>query len=153
MRGSQADAKSSALRLIDYRPRSRKEMIQRLKLKGFEDDEINGTIEYLERAGLINDEILADGLLKHAIERKLLGKRGAELFLYKRGIERNLISKVISSHTKENEDEAAKKLLEKKLRTLSKQPEEVIKRRLYGMLQRRGFASDVIKAAVSSAMK
>lgn len=153
MRGSQAEAKSYALRLIEYRPRSRKEMLQRLKIKGFDDEEINGTIAYLERAGLINDEILADGLLKHAVEKKLLGKRGAELFLYKRGIERGLISKVISSHTKENEDEAAKKLLEKKLRTLRSQPEDVIKRRLYGMLQRRGFASDVIKAAISSAMK
>lgn len=153
MRGSQAEAKSCALRLIDYRPRSRKEMLQRLKLKGFDDAEISDTIEYLERIGLINDDILAPGLLKHAVEKKLLGKRGAELFLYKRGIERELIYKVISSHTKENEEEAAGKLLEKKIRTLRNQPEDVIKRRLYCMLQRRGFAPDVIKAAVSSAMK
>lgn len=153
MRGSQAEVKSYALRLIEYRPRSRKEMQQRLKLKGFDDEEIKDAIGYLERVGLINDDILAPGLLKHAVEKKLLGKRGAELFLYKRGIERNLIQKVISSHTKESEEEAAKKLLEKKLRTLRNKPEDVIKRRLYGMLQRRGFAPDVIKTAVSSAMR
>ena len=144
MRGSQAEAKKYALRLLNYRPRSRKEILQRLRRKGFDDTEINITVDYLERAGLINDDILAAGLLRHAVEIKFLGKRGAELFLYKRGIERSLINKTLSSHTKETEEAAAQRLVEKRSRALKSHPENVIKRRLYGMLQRRGFSSDVI---------
>lgn len=153
MRGSQAEAKRYALRLLNYRPRSRKEILQRLKRKGFNDIEISITVDHLERAGLINDDILAAGLLRHAVEKKFLGRRGAELFLYKRGIERSLIDKTLSSHTKETEEAAAKRLVEKRLRVLKGCPDKIIRRRLYGMLQRRGFISDVIRAAVNSAIR
>ncbi len=101
-------------------------------------------MQYLDRSGLINDSLLAPGLLKHAIETKLLGRRGAELFLYKRGIERNLIEKTVASHTRESEEETAAKLVDKRLRALKGHPEKVIKRRLYGMLQRRGFDNSTI---------
>ncbi len=153
MRGSQADAKRCALRLINYRPRSRREMLQRLAMKGFDDSEITAVMEFLIRSGLINDELLAEGLLRHAVEKKHLGRRGIELFLYKRGIEKELIAKTLSSHTEDNEKETAAMLAEKRISFLRKHPKKVIKRRLYGMLQRRGFRPDIIFNTVNALFK
>ncbi|MBI4843719.1 MAG: regulatory protein RecX [Nitrospirae bacterium] len=153
MKDSQADAKRYALRLISYRPRSRKEMFERLKTKGFSQEEIEVTFSFLHQAGLINDEALAAGLITHAVEKKMLGRRGAEAFLLKRGIEKDTARKLITCRSEEDEKGSAEKLVAKKLASLKNLPQETKKRRLYGMLQRRGFSADVIRNVVSSALK
>ncbi len=55
MKGSRADAKAYALRLLSYRSRSKKEMFERLERKGFDSGEINRAVKSLEDTGLIND--------------------------------------------------------------------------------------------------
>ena len=56
MKGSRADAKTYALKLLGYRSRSKKEMLERLKRKGFESGQINAAIKFLEDTDLINDK-------------------------------------------------------------------------------------------------
>lgn len=118
-------------------------MRERLSRKKFSDDQINPTIKFLEDAGLMNDKAVALELLRYAAERKNLGRRGLEMFLFRRGIGRDLISEILSNHTAEMEKEAASKLVEKKMMTLRHHPENVIRRRLWGMLQRRGISADI----------
>jgi len=147
---SQNSAKSYALRLLGYRPRSRKELKDRLGRKGFNDEHINSVIESLENAGFISDEILARELFRGAVERKYFGKKGVEQLLLKRGIEKEIVNECVSALTREIEEEAAARLVEKKLKTLKNYPEDVVKRRLWSTLQRRGFPPDIIKTAVNS---
>jgi regulatory protein len=148
LRDSLAEAKKYALKLINYRPRSKREIIERLKGRGFSRELIGVTVEFLEKAGLINDRILAPELFRSAVEKKCLGRKGIEMFLSKRGVGRELINEVLSNHTIDLEKEAASRLVKKKLKTLRNYPQEVVKRRLCGMLQRRGFSSDVIRTVV-----
>lgn len=150
MKGSRADAKTYALKLLGYRSRSKKEMLERLKRKGFESGQINAAIKFLEDTDLINDKALASDLFKHSSERKSLGKRGIRMFLAKRGIDNELIEKTLSTHTTDMEEKAAVEFVEKKLGYLNDYPENVIKRRLWGMLQRRGFSIDIIRRALNS---
>ncbi len=149
-KGSQADARAYALKLLGYRGRSRKEMLERLKGKGFSDEQINSTLEFLVKADLINDETLASDLFRYSVEYKTYGKIGIRTFLAKRGIEQGLIEKTLSRHTIEMEEKSASIFVEKKMRTLKNYPEDVIKRKLWGMLQRRGVSVDVIKRVVNS---
>ena len=153
MKGSPDNAKAYALKLLSYRARSKKEMIERLTGKGFEGNRIDATLKLLEDAGLINDKTLASDLLHYSAERKYLGKRGIKTYLTKRGIENELIDKTLSAHTTEMEEKTAIEFVERRLKTLRSYPENVIKQRLWGMLQRRGFSFDVIKKAVGSALK
>ena len=46
------------------------------------------------------------------------------------------------------ETEAALRLVEKKLRTMKASPPDVVRRRLAGCLQRRGYSSDTIRKAL-----
>ena len=150
MRGFHADAKACALKLLSYRSRSKKEIIEKLNRKGFSDSEIDTTIHFLEKAGLINDETLAAELFRYSIERKSLGKKGIEAFLCRRGIDKELVNKTLSIHTNDIEAESAGRFAEKKLKSLKQYPEDIVKRRLWGMLQRRGFSIAVINRVLHS---
>ncbi len=148
MKGSRNDVKTYALRLLAYRSRSRKEMLERLRGKGFESDQINTVITSLEDTGLLNDKVLSSDLFRYAIERKSLGRQGIRMFLAKRGIEKDLIESTLSTHTDEGDEKAALEFAERKLKTLKKHPDDVVKRRLWGMLQRRGFSAGVIRKVI-----
>ncbi len=148
MKGFRNDAKTCALKLLSYRSRSRKEIVDRLKRKGFSVIEIEATIHFLEKAGLISDEALTKELFRYSVERKSLGKKGIEAFLSKRGIDKELIHKELSIYTNDIEAESATGFAEKKLKSLDKYPKEIIRRRLWGMLQRRGFSVEVINKVI-----
>lgn len=148
MRGFRNDAKTCALKLLSYRSRSRKEIFDRLKRKGFSVIEIEATIQFLEKAALISDEALTKELFRYSVERKSLGKKGIEAFLSKRGIDKELIHKELSIYTNDIEAESAAGFAEKKLKSLYKYPKEIIRRRLWGMLQRRGFSAEVINKVI-----
>lgn len=152
MKGSPVNIKTAALKLLSYRARSKKEMADKLQRKGFTGGQIHDVIKLLESAGLINDRALAVELLRYSVERKSLGNKGIRVFLASRGIERDLIDKTLSDHSPESEANAALEFAEKKLKILKRYPQEVIKRRLWGMLQRRGFSSEVVSKTVNSVL-
>ncbi len=143
-------AKRYALKLLSYRSRSRKEMIERLQRKGFGTNEISRVIDSLENAGLVRDETLARGLLKNAKERRYLGKRGIKILLAKRGIERELINETLSGFTEDMEEESALRLVEKKFKALRAYPEDTIKQRLWRLLERKGFSTHIINTALKA---
>ena len=145
-------ARSYAYKLLSYRSRSRKEMLERLRAKDFESDDINAVMEFLEKANLINDAELASELLSYSARSKPLGKNGIRMLMFKRGLDKGLIDETLSGHTTEMEEEAAMEFAERKARVLNNYPEKVARRRLWAMLQRRGFSSGVIRRAVDSVM-
>ncbi len=144
LKGSLAEVRSYALRLLNYRSRSRKEMLERLGKKGFDQDHITDVMNFLERTKLVNDELLAADLFRQSTERKYLGRRGVIMFLARRGISEELIHETMSGHTSHMEEVSARNFIEKKVDSLSRHPEHVVKRRLWGMLQRRGYSASVI---------
>jgi len=153
LKGSPADAKSCALKFLSYRSRSKKELLDKLKSKGFSSEQIDHTILFLEHSGFIDDQNLAGELFAYSLERKPLGKKGIEAFLSRRGIGKELIHRTLSVHTGDMEVESAKKFVDKKLKSLKNYPEDVVKRRLWAMLRRRGFSSDVIQKVIGSTVR
>ena len=143
-------ARSYAYKLLSYRSRSRKEMLERFRAKDFESDDINAVMEFLEKANLINDAELASELLSYSARSKPLGKNGIRMLMFKRGLDKGLIDETLSGHTPEMEEEAAMEFAARKARVLNNYPEKVARRRLWAMLQRRGFSSGVIRKAVDS---
>lgn len=125
-------------------------MRQKLRRKGFSDVDAENTIRFLERAGLMNDEVLASELFRYSTERKSLGRNGVRMFLSKRGIDKPLIDKVLQDHSDDMENKSAREFVNRKLRTMKDGPEDVVRRRLGGMLQRRGFSTETIYKIIRS---
>lgn len=137
-----------AYRLLGYRDRSSEEMHQRLIKKGFSEKIALDAVNYLKDKGFIDDEMLARRLHRDAIDRKLLGKAGVRNYLLKRGISPRILESL--SDNDEEYLEAAKRLIDKRLRRLKGIDAEAVRRRLYGMLLRRGFSYEVINKAIKS---
>ena len=143
-------ARSYAYKLLSYRSRSRKEMLDKLCTKGFETEDVDVVMEFLEKSGLINDAELASELFSYSARSKPLGKNGIRMLMLKRGLDKGLVDDTLSGHTADMEEKAAMKFAERRSRILNNYPAKVARRRLWAMLQRRGFSADVIRKAVES---
>ena len=147
MTASAHDAKRYAFRLLGYRGRSERELRERLEKKGFSGDEISRTLEDLKRSGFVDDEALAGHLRRLALEQKHLGYAAARQFMRKRGLPRELVDAALG-YDEETELENARRLLDKKCRTMGNYLTEKDRKRLYDFLSRRGFAGGVIGKAL-----
>jgi len=143
LKGSRDKAKQYALKLLSYRGRSIKELQERLRGKGIPESDVSSAIKYLKDTGLIDDVSLAESLKREAETIKMLSRKGAKRYLFGRGIPQDIIDSVFRHD--ENEDvENAGRLVDKKMKVLGGYPSEVVKRRLYGLLSRRGYSSETI---------
>jgi regulatory protein len=137
-------AKKYAFKLLSYRGRSEKELKERLVKKGIRKTVASSTVQDLKRLGLIDDRSLAETLKREALSRKFLSQQGAIKFLHQRGIPHEIINQVL------DDDEVidifnARRLVHKKIKTLRNYSSFHVKRRLYGLLARRGYSSDTIR--------
>ncbi len=135
-----------ALKMLGYRDRSVSEIRQKLHGKGFSEDVVDTTLAYLEEKAFIDDLRLAELLKKDAVERRHFGARGVRSYLIKRGIAKDLADAMAEADN--DYPGAAMQLAEKKMRTMGHLDSMTIKRRLWGLLARRGFTSDEIQKAM-----
>lgn len=139
-----------AFKLLGYRDRSEKELQEKLARKGFSVSVISKTIDFFKVKGFINDRKLAASLKQDAVERRHLGKRGVRGLLLKRGLAGAIDDALSGDEDEAAYVDAARQLIEKRMRHLKQFDEETIKRRLWGILARRGFSVENIRAAMKS---
>jgi regulatory protein len=139
----------AAYRLLTYKPRSRKEMISRLEMKGFSSKVIEEAVKRLEAQKYIDDDSYGQSLARSLIQRKLLGRDALMSELLKRGLDRELVERIIeNSYIESDESDLAIRALEKKWRNLSENPIEVAKRRASDYLRRKGFSFGIIRRVI-----
>ncbi|GER94371.1 regulatory protein RecX [hot springs metagenome] len=137
-----------AFRLLGYRDRSEKEMYERLIQKGFSEKITLEAIDYLSDKGFIDDRRFAEVLRKDAVERKYFGRSGARNYLLNKGIAARIVEDILGDEG--DYIDAAKRLVEKKIRNMKNIDAETVRRRLWGMLARRGFSYDTINKVLKS---
>lgn len=137
-------AMEASLLLLSYSQRSRKELAERLKLKGYSPKASAYALNRLEELKYLNDAALAKNILTL---RRLQGK-GGELIKYemlRKGIPRDIISETLADNKLTSEEEAARALVlaKKKFRAARKLTPEKAAARVMGFLARRGFSPDI----------
>jgi len=132
--------------LLHYRDRSEREIFERLNKKGFTEEAGIKAGNYLKEKGFINDARYAESLKRMAIERKHLGRRGVVHYLLSKGIPDEIVEGI--SGDDEEYLDTAEKLVARKMRQLKGLDVSVIRRRLWGLLLRKGYSSDIIKKAL-----
>ncbi len=132
-----------AYKLLSYRDRSKKELADKLKWKGFSEEIIQQTINHLSEKGFINDTALALSLRRIAEDARLLGNRGVRIFLQRRGIPEELIRDVF---TGDDSDETvrANKVVSKKLKSIENYPDAEIMKKMWRFLARKGYSFHTI---------
>lgn len=142
MEEEQSKANDQALRFLSYRQRSEKEIIDKLKEKGFQEKIIENTLIYLREYKLVDDLEFAKAFMNDKIYLNKFGPERIKHELFKKGISQEIIQEVLD----EDEDEYHRglELAKKKLPSYRKDDRNGKYRKLGGFLQRKGYSYDCI---------
>jgi len=144
-------AYQSAIRLLDYRPRTAKEINQRLIQKGFSIEEVDRVIERLKKANLVHDQEYARMWVENRNEFHPRSQRLMRYELKNKGVEENLIETALAESAEDNI--LAEKAAAKYARKLDLNDHLVFRKRLSGYLARRGFSYHTIVTVVDKTIR
>ncbi len=138
-----------ALRLLAIRPRSVREMRDRLARRGYEKKSIGLVVHELIELGLLDDRKFAAQWVESRMAFKPMGAARIRQELAAKGVDREIVESTLSKYREELDDqEAALALARRKMKSLQGLEPEVARRRLAGFLGRRGYAPSVINAVL-----
>jgi len=151
------------LNFLSYRPRSEKEITDYLKknLKGNLSTlhAIAGKVERkiqskilkkLKKLKLLDDFKFASWWIEQRLRFRPKGKKILKLELLQKGVDQKIIDSQISQI---NQINAAKKIINKKLKLYKSLPKLKLKQKLFSHLARRGFEFPLIKKVVDEEMQ
>jgi regulatory protein len=154
----QHGARAAALRLLAVRPRSERELRDRLREKEFGDEEIRKTIDALSLSGLINDAEVARVMIRNARALKPAGRMALARKLLGLGIAKDTVNNALDEllgGTAQHGDalQAAEGFLRRVRPASTPDARRRLRQRLTAFLLRRGFPWEVVSPVVKEAMQ
>lgn len=144
----------AAMKFLQRRMHSRDELRRKLLRQDYTAGMLDEVLTDLARMGYIDDARFAKANAISAAEHKQHGRRRAMVELLRRGVERET-ARVAVEAVYETTDSLgiARKLAQKKAASLRRLDPLVARRRLAGMLARRGFEYDVVKPVIDEVLE
>jgi regulatory protein len=143
-----ARAVESALAFLSYRPRSEREVRDRLARKQLSADAIGHAIARLRQLGLLDDRAFAQYWVEQRQTHRPRGQRLLRQELLQKGIDRELGAAVLeASAEQEPAVEAACRAGRRRARTVQAADEREFSQRLGPFLLRRGFDYEAARTA------
>jgi len=139
--GAENTALLIALRLLESQPRTRVELERALARRGVPTDAATAVLDRFAEVGLIDDEAFAQAWVTSRHAGRGLSRRALAVELRQRGVDAETIGAAVSVVSSDEEEAAATILVNRRLRTMAGLPRETARRRLLGMLARRGFST------------
>jgi len=143
--GPPADAEEVARKiLLDQltgQARSRKELADKLAKKNVPTEVAERLLDRFEEVGLVDDEAYARMWIASRQPGKGLAGRALAQELRRKGVDEEIVREAVAEIDPEDEEEAARALVRKKLRSLRNVDRTTATRRLVGMLARKGYGS------------
>lgn len=154
------EARSLALKILGHRAVTRRELLRRLERKGHALPDAEAAADALAKMGLLDDQALAARYVASQLERKPAGSALLRAKLARRGVESAVARRVVdealaAGNPLEDATDLARRRLERLRagRTGKTLEPMVVKRRIFGLLARRGFDAETARRAVEAAMK
>lgn len=142
-------AKEYALNMLSRAGRSRRQVADRLRAKGFAPEVIEATLERLGNVGLIDDAQFARSYTYGRVAERSTGRRALQQELAMKGVDRETATKAVEDALQgKSERDLALEAARSRWPRLAALPKEEAQRKLLGFLARRGFAPGVCWAAV-----
>ncbi|MGG1879247.1 RecX family transcriptional regulator [Paenibacillus cisolokensis] len=133
-----------ALRYLERKPRTSKEIAQRLQQKGWEQGSIDHTLERLEREKLVDDGLYARMWAQQRMTSHKKGRLWVKQELRQKGIESGMIAEALGEVSPEEELESALVIGRKKWQQTKGEPLDR-KRKTGAFLMRRGFGGEQVR--------
>ncbi len=146
-------ARKIALDQLNVRQRSVHELRTAMAKRNVPEDVAEEVLGRFREVGLVDDAAFAASLTASRSEFGLRGSRRIRQELQQKGVDREVADEVLSSLTREDERDAALRLAERRARSMSGLEPHVARRRLMGVLARRGFPSGIVTSVTDEVLE
>jgi len=149
----QRKARDICYALLGARARSRQELYDALLRKEISAGVAEIVLGKFDRAGLIDDAQFAEMWVRSRHTYNGLGRRALAMELRRKGVADEVVAEAVAAVDSEAEEDRARELVRKRLRTLSGVDETTKIRRLVGALARKGYAEGLAYRVVRDELR
>lgn len=144
----------AALRLLSIRARSRQEIMERLRRRGFASGVVAEVLQDLIGRGLVDDRAFALQRARARVLNRHLSPRWLTRELLDKGVAKEIVDVTVRQVFQEiDEDEVARAGALKRLKALGDASSAVVQRRLAAYLLRRGFSLETAQRVITAIAK
>ncbi len=142
-------ARRIALDQLAVRQRSASELRQSMAKRNVPTEVADEILQRFTEVGLIDDAAFAQALTESRSRHSLRGRARIREELRAKGVDREVIEEAVSELDPETEYAAALELARRRARAMSNLEPHVARRRLAGVLARRGFGGAIVAAVLA----
>ena len=124
-------------------PRSRKELEITLAKRMIDPDVAKEVLDRFVEIDVINDAAFAELLVRSRCNTKKVSRSVLRQQLRQKGVDQEIIEEALLAVTDDDELRMATELVEKKSRAMNQLDPQVRKRRLFGLLARKGYGTAI----------
>lgn len=146
-------AKKVCFDLLAARPRTTDELRQALRRKGFDEEICERLLGKLDDAGLVDDAEFARLWVRARHGQQGLARSALVAELKRKGVDAAVAAEAAGDIDRDAEEDRARQLVRKKLRSLGDVDEQTATRRLLGVLARKGYPQGMSYAIVRDELK
>ncbi|MFH8366503.1 recombination regulator RecX [Streptomyces sp. NPDC018031] len=146
-------ARAICLRLLTGTPRTRRQLADALRKRGIDEDVAAEVLSRFEEVGLIDDAAFAGAWVESRHHSRGLARRALARELRTKGVDSALIDDAVGRLDPEQEEQTARELVERKLRSTRGLERDRRLRRLAGMLARKGYPEGLALRVVRRALE
>ena len=141
-RDEQERAYESGLTFLSYRPRSKDEVVRRLRKKGYSGETIEAMVGRLHQTGLLDDEAFARYWISNREQFQPRGAFALRSELWQKGVEGSTVDALLEEV---DEEESAYRSAMKRLSRWERLDPALRRRKMTDYLRRRGFGYETIR--------
>jgi len=146
-------AKEVCFDLLAARPRTQEELRQALRRKGFDAELGETLLGRLDQAKLVDDAAFAEQWVRSRHAYQGLARSALVAELKRKGVDTEVAARAAGEIDRESEEERARELVRKRLRSMSGLDEQTATRRLLGTLARKGYSQGMAYAVVREELR
>ncbi|HKS48712.1 MAG TPA: regulatory protein RecX [Amycolatopsis sp.] len=146
-------AKEICFDLLAARPHTKEELRQALRRKGFDEELRESLLGKLDNAKLVDDAAFAEQWVRSRHTYQGLAKSTLVAELKRKGVDGDVAVRAAGEIDRESEEQRARELVRKRLRSMTSVDEQTAIRRLLGTLARKGYPQGLAYSVVRDELK
>jgi regulatory protein len=145
-------ARAICLRALTGAPKTRQQLAELLAKRGVPDDTAEAVLDRFTEVGLIDDAAFARAWVSSRQSGRGLARRALSAELRAKGVQPDVAAEAVETVDEDDEREAARRLVERRLGSMRRLDRATATRRLMGMLARKGYPGGLAAAVVRAAL-
>ena len=143
------NAYQKALRFLNFKLRTAKEVYEKLEKLEVPDGVINQVLQQLMDHGFVNDQFYAESYVRENFALKKKGPKAVAFELKKKGVNDSVIQKALAKFDEETQLDQAIEIAQKYVDRQGNAPVKTVKQKVYGFLMQRGYDLDIVQSVIS----